>query len=310
MSDRYAYLGPAGTFSEAAARALGADEDALLPQPDISSVLWSVADGRATRGVVPIENRLEGGVTATLLALADDVDLLLTAEVELPVELQLAARPGTDLDEITEVVSHPVALGACRRFLSDRLGGVATRHVAATALGAEEAAATAGVAAIANLLAVDRNDLEVLADDIADVATNRTRFVEIGRTIPARTGWDKTSIVVYLPGNEPGSLLRILEILAERDLDMTRLESRPTEPELGSYRFFIDIAGHLDDERVADGLAALHRTQREVKLLGAYPRGDDPPARLPDLDADDATFDEAQDWIADWRSRVDDGPAS
>ena len=304
MSSGYAYLGPAGTFSEAAALALGAAPDDLVPLPNISSVLRSVAEGGTARGVVPIENRLEGGVTATLLALADDVDLLMTGEVELPVELLLAAAPGTDLADVREVASHPVALGACRRYLSTTLDGVPTRPVASTALGAEVAAGEPGVAAIANPLAVERHGLVVLEDQVADVPTNRTRFVEVGRTIPPRTGWDKTSIVVYLPGNEPGSLLRILEILAERDLDMTRLESRPTEPELGSYRFFIDIAGHLDDERVADGLAALHRTQREVKLLGAYPRGDQRPDAQADLDADDASFREATDWVEQWRGRI------
>jgi prephenate dehydratase len=304
VTSGYAYLGPAGTFSEAAALALDADPDELVPLSSISGVLRSVAEGDTTRGVVPIENRLEGGVTATLLALADDVDLLMTGEVELPVELLLAAAPGTAFQDVREVASHPVALGACRRYLATTMEGVPTRPVASTALGAAVAAQEQGVAAIANPLAIERHGLEVLEDQVADVSTNRTRFVEVGRSIPPRTGWDKTSIVVYLPGNEPGSLLRILEILAERDLDMTRLESRPTEPELGSYRFFIDIAGHLDDERVADGLAALHRTQREVKLLGAYPRADARPEDLPDLDVDDATFRSAVDWVRDWRDRI------
>lgn len=304
MTPGYAYLGPAGTFSEAAALALGADPDDLVPLASISGVLRSVAQGEVGRGVVPIENRLEGGVTATLLALADDVDLLMTGEVELPVELLLAAAPGTALADVREVASHPVALGACRRYLAHTLEGVATRPVASTALGAAVAAEEPGVAAIANPLAIERHGLAVLSDQVADVPTNRTRFVEVGRSIPVRTGWDKTSIVVYLPGNQPGSLLRILEILAERDLDMTRLESRPTEAELGSYRFFIDIAGHLDDERVADALAALHRTQREVKLLGAYPRGDQRPDGLADLDADDATFRSATRWVDDWRGRI------
>lgn len=308
MSGGYAFLGPSGTFTEAAARRLGAEPSSLLPLPDISSVLRAVADGTAAEGVVPIENRLEGGVTATLLALADDVDLLLTGEVELPVELLLAARPGTSLEDVAEVVSHPVALGACRRFLSEKLGDVPTRPVGSTALSAEIAAEQAGVAGIANPLAVELNGLEVLADDISDVPANRTRFVQLGRTIPARTGWDKTSIVVSLADNQPGSLLRILEILAERDLDMTRLESRPTEPELGSYRFFIDIAGHLDDERVADALAALHRTQRDVKVLGAYPRFDarPPGAGSPSvLRADDESFREAESWIRTWRDQVE-----
>ena len=120
---------------------------------------------------------------------------------------------------------------------------------------------------ISNRLAADRHGLVVVADEIADVPGNRTRFIQVGRSIPPRTGWDKTSLVVYIPDNRPGALLALLEVFAERDLDLTKIESRPTKHELGDYRFFIDVEGHIDDERVADALTAVKRLMRRRCLV-------------------------------------------
>jgi prephenate dehydratase len=129
--------------------------------------------------------------------------------------------------------------------------------------------------------------------------------VVVGRSLPAPTGWDKTSLVVFIHTNRPGALLAMLEIFAERDLNLTKIESRPTKHELGDYCFFVDVEGHLADERVGDALAAVKRTQRDVKVLGSYRRSG---ARKPDeaarIASDDAAYREASAWLADWRARV------
>jgi prephenate dehydratase len=303
-----AYLGPAGTFTESAARLVLGDDDAdrLLACGDINEVLRAVEDGRAGRGVVPIENTLEGSVTATLDALAFDTSLLVHGELELPVVLVVAAVQGTDLDTVTEVHSHPIALSACRRWLSTTLPDAERVQAASTARAAQLVAeGSAGAVAIVNPLAAERYGLEVVARDIADRGANSTRFVVVGKHLPAPTGWDKTSLVVFIEENRPGSLLQLLEIFAERDLNLTKIESRPTKAELGEYCFFLDVEGHLADERVGDALAAVKRTHRDVKLLGSYRRSG---ARRTDeadrIAADDAAYREAATWLADWRGRV------
>lgn len=303
---RIAYLGPRATFTESAARQLGHDPDLLLACRDIGEVLRTVADGGAAHGVVPIENRLEGGVSATLDALADDVDLLIEAEVDVAVELVLAGAHGVAPEAVTEVWSHPVALASCRRWLSTRLPDAELRPVSSTARAAADVADSGrpDVAAIANPLAVEHYELGALATDIADTHGNQTRFVQVGGAIPPRTGWDKTSLVVYIPDNHPGALFAMLEIFAERELDLSKIESRPTKHDLGDYRFFVDVAGHLSDERVADALAAVKRTQRDVKLLGSYPRLGGRPADLGDPDEDDASFRDATAWVEQWRGRI------
>jgi prephenate dehydratase len=303
-----AYLGPAGTFTETAARLiLGSEEpDELLSCGDIGEVLRLVEEGRAGRGVVPIENTLEGSVAATLDALAFDTDLLVGGELEVAITLVAAARPGTRLEEVTEVHSHPVALSSCRRWLSTTLGRAERVPATSTARAAQTVAEEGGArVAIVNPLAAERYDLEVVARDIADRAANSTRFVVVGQRLPAPTGWDKTSVVVFIDENRPGALLQLLEIFAERDLNLTKIESRPTKAELGEYCFFLDVEGHLADERVGDALAAVKRTHRDVKILGSYRRSG---ARRPDeaqrIADDDRAYREAASWLAGWRGRI------
>ena len=311
-SEHVAFLGPAGTFTETAARVLLgslATESApeLLPCGDIGEVLRTVEEGRAKRGVVPIENTLEGSVTATLDAFAFDTDLLIHGELELSVTLVAATRPGTGLDEVTEVHSHPVALAASRRWLSTEVGDAQRIPAPSTARAAELVSqAEAPALAIVNPLAAERYGLEVVARNIADRAGNVTRFVVVGRHVPAPTGWDKTSVVVFIEANRPGALLQLLEIFAERDLNLTKIESRPTKAELGEYCFFLDVEGHLADERVGDALAAVKRTHRDIKVLGSYRRSG---ARRPDeakrIAADDAAYRGAAAWLSEWRERIE-----
>lgn len=301
-----AYLGPAGTFTETAARLITGGEEELLPCGDITEVLRTVEAGEVERGVVPIENTLEGSVSATLDALAFDTDLLIEGELELPVALVLAVPEGTDLAEVKVVHSHPVALAACRRWLSANLAGAERVPSTSTARAAQLVAeGDGGEAAIVNPLAAERYGLEVVGRNIADAQGNTTRFIVVGRSLPAPTGWDKTSIVVFIEENRPGALLQLLEIFAERDLNLTKIESRPTKAELGEYCFFLDAEGHLADERVGDALAAVHRTHRDVKVLGSYRRSG---ARRTDeasrIAADDEAYRAAATWLSEWRERI------
>jgi prephenate dehydratase len=298
-----AYLGPAGTFTETAARLVTGGEDDLTARDDITDVLAAVESDDVERGLVPIENTLEGSVTATLDALAFDHDLLIEAELELPVTLVCAARPGTTLETATVARSHPVALSACRRWLAHNAPSAERIASASTARAAEQV--TDGEIAIVNPLAAERYGLEVLASNIADHPGNSTRFVVVGKKVPLPTGWDKTSAVVFIEENRPGALLKLLEIFAERDLNLTKIESRPTKAELGNYCFFLDVEGHLADERVGDALAAVKRTHRDVKILGSYRRSGarrtDEAARIA---ADDEAYRSAATWLARWRDRI------
>ncbi len=300
-----AYLGPSGTFAETAARLVTGSEP-LLDLPDVPEVLRAVGDGRAERGVVPIENTLEGPVSTTLDALAFDVDLLIQGELELPIHFVLATRPDVGLDEVKVVRSHQVALAACRRWLSANLPHAERVATTSTARAAELVAAGDGPeAAISNQLAAERFGLTIVARSLADREGNVTRFVVVGHHLPPPTGWDKTSLVVFIEENRPGALLKLLEIFAERDLNLTKIESRPTKAELGEYCFFVDVEGHLADERVGDALAAVKRTHREVKILGSYRRsGARQTEEAGRIAADDAAYRAASQWLEEWRDRV------
>lgn len=270
-----AFLGPMGTFTE---EALLTQPDyaaaALEPRATIGEVLESVGRGDVDVGFVPIENAIDGVVRDTLDALIFDVDLLVQREVVLDVRLHLMAPPGTRLTDVRRVVSYPVALGQCRRFLAAELGGAETVAATSTA----DAARTLGerpepgAAAIAPRLAADLYGLTIVAEDIEDFPDNQTRFLAVARQgIPPPTGHDRTSIVCFQDTDRPGSLHGILGQFAARSVNLTRLESRPTKQGLGDYCFAIDLSGHVADEVVGACLRDLHAGLARVKFLGSYP---------------------------------------
>lgn len=270
-----AFLGPAGTFSE----------EALLDQPDLATaslvamatigdVLSAVHSGQVDIGFVPIENAIEGTVHATVDNLVFDMNLLIQSEAVLDVHLHLMGRAGVTLADVAKVLSFPVASAQCRRFLSEQLPDAQIVPTNSTAEAAQilSQSATDGAAAIAPRVAARIYGLELLAEAIEDHSGNQTRFVTVARSgIPAPTGHDKTSIVCFQRQDRPGSLHAILSEFAARDLNLTKLESRPTKRQLGSYCFLIDIEGHLADEVVADCLRVLHAELADVKFLGSYP---------------------------------------
>ena len=303
---RVAFLGPVGTFTEQALHReadLAAGE--LIPMATMADVLFAVNEGDVDAGVVPIENAIEGTVNATIDTLAFDVDLVIQRELVEPVSMHLLVPPGSPLDGVRVIHSIPVATAQCRAWLRANLPDAEVRPANSTAEAAAICARTAdsAVAAIANARAAEVYGLERAASDIESHPENRTRFVVVARSgIPAPTGHDKTSIVVYQRADRPGSLLAILQEFAARSINLTLLHSRPTKTSLGDYCFLLELAGHVADEVVADCLRTLRATQADVKFLGSYPAAGERGGEV--RDQADAAQQAAQRWMADLRSQI------
>jgi prephenate dehydratase len=300
MRERYAYLGPAGTFSEAALRAVAGSEDAeLVPCPTIETTLEAVRLETADRAVVPIESSVDGAVTATLDELATGDELFITAEVLLPIRFALLVRDGTRLGEIATVGGHPQAQAQCRRWLAANLPGAEWLPTASNALAARQVADGELDAALAGAFAAADYGLSVLADDVHDTAGAVTRFVVVSKPgpLPARSGADRTSLVAFLAEDHPGALMEILTEFAVRGINLTRIESRPTGDALGKYYFCIDCEGHVDDARVGEALMGLRRVCAEVRFVGSYPRSDGGKTQVR-AGTSDAEFADAAAWLA------------
>ena len=265
-----AYLGPEGTYTHIAARQWFPDGATLLPAVDIHEIFTAVENGQASHGVVPVENSIEGSVTATLDRFSGS-DLKITAELLLPIRHCLMARTGTSLADIHKVVSHQQSLGQCRHWLQTKLPGIEQLSVSSNAEAARLASEQQGVAAIAGSTASVLYGLQILAEGIADTEDNTTRFLLLERTSHARpSGSDKTSLFM-LTTNTPGSLFRALEPFHRHSVNLNKLESRPSRKAAWSYSFYLDIEGHADDEKVRASLQELDALSIEVKLLGSYP---------------------------------------
>ncbi|WP_343045369.1 prephenate dehydratase [Microbacterium pseudoresistens] len=305
----YSYLGPAGTFTEAALdqvpEARGQD---WRPVHNVGEALADVLEGRSHAAMIAIENSVEGGVTTTLDALATLPGLRIVGEYLVKVDFMLVAAPGTALDDVRVVAAHPVAYAQCHRWLGETLPShqhVPAASNVASALGILDGTLPAD-AAVAAPGIVRHHDLTVLADDIGDNDNAVTRFVLVTRTIaPAPpTGADKTSLIVELPQDHPGALLELLEQFSTRGINLSLLQSRPIGDALGRYRFVLDADGHIHDERMADALLGIRRFSPGVVFLGSYPRADRKIVNYPDRYADDV-FVEARDWL---RSLVSGAP--
>lgn len=302
---RIGYLGPAGTFTE----------QALLSQPDLREyetvpfarfvdVLQTTSDGEVDYGFVAIENAIEGTVNVTLDALAFDFSLFIQREVELDIHLQLMAVSGVTIDQVETVMSHPVANAQCRRFIDEQLPHVSVQPANSTSDAASKAAADPSIAAIGPQLAADLNHLEVLAKDIADHDGNRTRFVLVAPSgIPPRTGHDKTTVVLTEHEDAPGTLVGMLQEFAARNINLTRLSSRPVKSKLGKYCFIIDFSGHISDDVTADCLRSVMAKHADVKFLGSYASLDASANQSPE----EASWSwlQASEWIDQLRSQVE-----
>jgi len=273
---KIAYLGPAGTFTEQAARQLGADSE-LLPVASVTDAMDAVISGKADRAVVPIENSIEGGVSATSDALAVMSGVQIFGEYIVPVRFDLLVKPGKKLSDIKDVLTHPVAYAQSRKWLEQNFSSHTHIPAASTAAAAKALAdGAAADAVIAATGAAKLYGLEILASDIGENKEAQTRFIEIGKSAKPqpKTGADKTSVIVELPHDRPGGLLEMLEQFAARGVNLSRIESRPVGDRFGRYRFNIDAEGHIEDEAIAEALMGLHRFSPKVIFLGSYAKAD------------------------------------
>lgn len=297
---RYGYLGPEGTFSEAALRLLPVASGAeLVAFPSVAAALDAVREASVAAALVPLENSVEGAVPETLDELAGGPPLQIHREVVLPVTFALLGGADAALEKVRTVSTIPHAQAQVRGWLRRELPRAIFLPAASTADGARAVAAGEADAAIAAPIAAERYRLRVLASDIGDVPGAQTRFVLVGRPAapPAPTGADRTSLVAFESADRPGALLEILTEFAVRGVNLTRLESRPTKAALGRYWFAIDCDGHLLDARVGEALGGLRRLCAEVRFLGSYPRADGQAAVVRPGTAD-ADFRDAAGWLA------------
>ncbi|WP_309132763.1 prephenate dehydratase [Brevibacterium sp.] len=306
-SDRFAYLGPEATFTEAALlrylddRGLRAAAT-IIPMRGVASALESVLDGDCETAVVPIENSVEGGVPATIDALTEHGRLQIVAEVVVPVRFVLAVKPGTDIGSLGSFGTHPHGEAQVRGYMAEHFPEAVYIPTSSTAAAARDLANDAGehVAAVCPALAAERYGLEVIAEDIGDNREAVTRFVVVRRpgAIPEPTGADKTTIVAALRSNRSGALLELLEQFSTRGVNMSRIESRPTGDGLGLYQFSIDLQGHIREARMAEALQGVHRVARRLQFLGSYPSADEVKV-LVDPTTDEHSFAAAAAWLED-----------
>jgi chorismate mutase/prephenate dehydratase len=275
-----AYLGPEGTFTHTAAtRQFGATAQYLACN-NLEVVFDEVESGRATYGVVPVENAFEGAVTHTLDLFADmDREVFICAEVQLSIHHHLFSYADS-LDQIELVVSHPQPLAQCRHWLQAHVPAARLMETSSTVRAGQMIAEAKhsdegaldwqNTAAIGPYSIVDHVDIPLLQKNIEDYHDNRTRFLVIGQHDSPASGEDKTGLVMSIR-DEPGALNHLLSTFAKRNIGLTRIESRPSKKKLWEYVFFVDVQGHRDDEGVADAITDIEKTGAFVKVLGSYP---------------------------------------
>ena len=277
------FFGPVGTFSHQALLSLPVDVSGLnrgepFAYATVGQALQGVRDGEVEAALVPIENSVEGGVSATLDNLASGDPLMIIREVLLPVQFTLFGRPGTTLGDVRHVLTHPHAAAQVRDWLATNLPHAVITEGGSTAAAAEEVADPQSRfdAAVCATVAGEMYGLSPLAVGIADNPDAVTRFVLVSRPgpVPAATGADKTTMVLFMREDHPGALLEILEQFASRGVNLCRIESRPTKRTLGDYCFSVDAEGHIADARLAEAMMGLHRVCADVVFLGSYARAD------------------------------------
>lgn len=297
------YLGPAGTFTEAALLRLsqrgefGDGEITQLPVNSPQQAVDAVREGAADFAVVAIENFVDGFVTPTYDALDQGSDVQIFAEEAIEVSFTIMARPGTALADIRTLATHPVAHQQIKNWMAATVPEARFVSASSNAAAAQLVAEHGADAAAAPERAADLFGLSKLVDDVADVRGARTRFVAVRKRIapPPRTGHDHTAVVFALP-NVPGSLVRALNEFALRGVDLARIESRPTRKTFGTYRFHLDFIGHIEDLPVREALRALHMQAEDLVFLGSWPAPRDHDHENTWAD-DIARLEKADDWV-------------
>jgi chorismate mutase/prephenate dehydratase len=266
---KVAYLGPAGTYSHAAALRWFPDPASCVPVAEIQDVFASVENGNTDFGVVPVENSSEGSIAITLDSFIAS-PLQINAELLLRINHCLLAAQFTTASDICKIVSHQQSLGQCRQWLNAHLPGIERVPVSSNAEAARLAASQKGVVAIAGRTAASLYDLQILFASIEDTADNTTRFLLLGREVqPKGEGAHKTSVIISTH-NEPGTLFKALEPFQRFGVNLTKLESRPSRKAAWSYSFYVDFEGHIADEKVQTALQELKHHALDVKVLGSY----------------------------------------
>jgi prephenate dehydratase len=271
MTKRLAFLGPSGTYSEQAALNYDSEAD-LVPCASVPAVVAAVDSGGAEEGVVPIENSLEGPVTGTVDLLIHESELMIRHELVLEIEHCLLVQPGTGRDRIQVVYSHPQALAQCRSFLAESLPDAQVVASLSTSAAVEQMRTSELVAAaIANQRSATIYGAEILDRGIQDDPNNQTRFVVLAPTDHPPTGADKTSICFDFDADAPGILYTVLGELSTRNINLTKIESRPTRQSLGRYIFLVDLEGHREDTAVKEALEGVQSQVSLFKVFGSYP---------------------------------------
>ena len=297
---KYAYLGPAGTFTQAALKTITKGGDQLIAYANVTAALDAVRKGEVEFALVPIENSVEGVVARTLDELAIGEPLVIVNEVTLPVTFALLAREKNAT--IKKIATHPHAEAQCRSFIAKNYPDAEIIVTSSTAAAAEELAKGSFDAAIAAKIAADNYNLVVLNENIGDNDGAVTRFVLVGKPgkVGAPTGHDRTSLAAFIGADHAGALLEILTEFSVRGVNLTFIQSRPTGRELGDYHFIIDTEGHINEARVGQALTGLRRICEDVRFLGSYPRADKIAPTLP-KSASDKEFIDAESWLKEIR---------
>ena len=263
-----AYLGPEATFTHLASLSKFGSSVRYVPCISISEVFAEVDHRRVNYGVIPIENSIEGAVSHTLDMFIDS-ELKICSEILFEISHNLMA--GCHLNQIKRIYSNPQVFGQCRLWLEKNLPRVELIESTSTSQAAHRARDEDGAAAIASKLAATLYNLNILAEGIEDLAHNMTRFLVVGRQMAARTGKDKTSVVVSIK-DKVGALYEMLEPIRKNRVNMTKIESRPSKKRAWDYYFFIDMEGHIKDPRIQKTLNAIEGRVRFLKVLGSYPQ--------------------------------------
>ena len=261
------FLGPKGTFTHEAASRLGDD---LIPYCTIPAVMESVVNDESEYGLVPIENSIEGPVGVTLDSLAHKFDLKIFKEIIIPINQNLIVNPGTKMEDIEDVYSHSQAISQCQEFISQNK--IQPHYAVSTASAAKSIIGDKTKAAIGNSKAAELYGLEILKPNIQDTENNETRFIVVSKDDHEPTGDDKTSIIFSIYEDKPGALYNVLGIFQKNNINLTKIESRPSKKGLGKYLFFVDYIGHRKDAVFNDILNEIDNETYFLKVLGSYPQ--------------------------------------